>query len=141
VNCNAATGPRILDGCSVLPPLDDPTPAPARVRVPAGRSPTKGKRSSRGRFQCINAFLDVTMADLDRAALAVWLLLWRDTKPDGLARTAQTDLARRAGCNPRTVRRALAALAAAGLVVVVRQGGLNRGLSVYRVKPLRADGP
>jgi DNA-binding IclR family transcriptional regulator len=79
------------------------------------------------------------LAGLDRAEMAVWLLLWRDTKPEGLARTSQADLARRAGCNPRTVRRALAALQSAGLVAVVRRGGLNRGLSVYRVDPLGVD--
>jgi hypothetical protein len=114
------------------PPLRSADPAPAR-------STKAGKQSSRGRFQAINAFLDATLAGLDRGELAVWLLLWRDTKPDGLARTSQADLARRAGCNPRTIRRALTALEAAGLVWIVRQGGLHRGVSVYRVKPLRKE--
>jgi hypothetical protein len=114
----------------------EPAPAPRHRVARRDRGKPKEKHSSRGRFQSINAFLDVTMGALDRAELAVWLLLWRDTKPDGLARTSQSDLARRAGCNPRTVRRALAALQLAGLVSVVRQGGLNRGLSVYRVHPL-----
>ncbi len=133
--------PRILAVGEEPPPLESPSPSPngrQRHQDGSGDKP-KGKRTSRGRFQCINAFLDATMAELDRAELAVWLLLWRDTKPDGLARTSQTDLARRAGCNPRTVRRALAVLQRAGLVAVIRQGGLNRGLSVYRVKPLRKN--
>jgi hypothetical protein len=119
-------------------------PAPTARHRGGGRdrSKPKGERSSRGRFQCINAFLDVTMAGLDRAELAVWLLLWRDTKPDGLARTWQGDLARRAGCNPRTVRRALAALQRAGLVSVVRQGGLNRGaVRLPRPSSRRGRGP
>jgi hypothetical protein len=125
--------PRILPVGEEPPPLHRGGPA---RREATGVTRRKEKRSSRGRFLCINAFLDVTMAGLDRAALAVWLLLWRDTKPDGLARTSQADLARRAGCDPRTVRRALAILQGAGLVTVVSQGGLNRGLSVYRVDPL-----
>jgi hypothetical protein len=130
-------GPRIIPVGQEPPPLE---PTPARERHSGrGRDAPKGKRSSRGRFLAINAFLDVTMAGLDRAELAVWLLLWRDTKPDGLARTSQSDLARRAGCNPRTVRRALDALRRAGLVLTVRQGGLRRGMSVYRVEPLRTD--
>jgi hypothetical protein len=125
--------PRIIPVGEELPPLDGPELGHRH------RAPPKGKRSSRGRFECVNAFLDVTAAGLDRAQLAVWLLLWRDTKPDGLARTSQADLARRGGCNPRTVRRALAALQRDGLVSVVRRGGLNRGMSVYRVHPRARD--
>jgi DNA-binding MarR family transcriptional regulator len=74
------------------------------------------------------------MAKLSRAEIAVWLILYRDTK-DGVARTAQSDLARRAGVNERTVRRAIKKLVRKGLLEVVRQGGLVQGMSVYRVKP------
>jgi hypothetical protein len=123
--------PRILAVGEEPPPL---APSPS-----GGRGRAKEKRRAGARFQSINAFLDVTMAGLERAGLAVWLLLWRDTKPDGLVRTSQADLARRAGCNPRTVRRALVGLLQAGLVEVVSPGGLRRGLSVYRVHPLRQD--
>lgn len=130
------TQPRILAVGEELPPLDgDRSPERSGPATTKATRP-KGKRSSQGRFQCINAFLDVTLAELDRAELAVWLLLWRDTKPDGLARTSQADLARRAGCTPRSVRRALVHLQRAGLVRVVHQGGLQRRLSVYRVEAL-----
>jgi hypothetical protein len=129
------TQPRILRVGEEPPPL---TPAAATDANRADRP--KGQRSCRGRFQTVNAFLDVTMAGLDRAGLAVWLILWRDTKPDGLARTSQADLARRAGCTVRTVGRALTALRSAGLVEVVRQGGLQRRLSVYRCRALAPDG-
>ena len=121
--------PRILAVGEEPPPLDGEL-------VRSGRGLKKGSSSSQGRFQCINAFLDVTLATLERAEMAVWLVLWRDTKPNGLARTSQADLARRAGCNPRTVRRALAGLRAKGLLTVVRQGGLLRQMSVYRVHPM-----
>jgi hypothetical protein len=131
-----STQPRIIPVGEELRPMHAPEPPPARRPKPTQGGKGKAKRSSQGRFLCINSFLDVTLANLDRAALAVWLLLWRDTKPDGLARTSQADLSRRAGCNPRTVRRALAALKRAGLVSVVRQGGLKRRMSVYRVDPL-----
>jgi DNA-binding transcriptional ArsR family regulator len=60
--------------------------------------------------------------------------LWRDTKPDGLARTAVTDLARRIGGDRSTVLRALRLLVDRGLLDVVRRGGLGRGVSTYRVK-------
>jgi len=52
-----------------------------------------------------------------------------------VARTSQADMARRAGCDARTVRRALKTLERAGLLTVSYQGGLNRGPSVYRVHP------
>lgn len=112
-----------LPGATMLPPMD-PTPAPK----PAAR-----KRST-GRFAEINGFIDRTLATLTPSAVAVWLILWRDTKPNGFARTGQTDLARRAGCDTRTVRRALAGLEAAGLLKVVRQGRIGSGPSTYRVR-------
>ena len=117
---------------------EEPPPLNREGGNEVARQKKGGHRSSRGRFESINTFLDVTSAKLARAELAVWLLLWRDTKPDGLARTSQGDLARRAGCNPRTVRRALVALEATGLLTIVRQGGLPRRMSVYRVHPIAA---
>jgi DNA-binding MarR family transcriptional regulator len=62
------------------------------------------------------------MRNLSRAAIAVWLVLYHDTKPDGTARTGQTDLARRSHCDPRTVRRALDELTGRGLVEVLTKG-------------------
>jgi len=119
-----------LPGATMLPPME-PTIAPAR---PAAR-----KRSG-GRFTEINGFIDCTLATLTPSEAAIWLILWRDTKPNGLARTGQTDLARRAGCDTRTVRRALAGLAVVGLVKVVRQGRLGAGPSTYRVRGVNPNG-
>jgi hypothetical protein len=132
------TQPRILAVGEELPPLDDGEPRPHRDR--RQRNSPKGKSVTSGRFGVLNAFADATLATLGRAEIAVWLLLWRDTKPNGLARTSQADLARRAGVNPRTVRRALAALQRAGLVTVVHRGGLPARVSAYRVNALAKDG-
>jgi len=82
----------------------------------------------------LNGFVDGVMGTLPRAAALVWVCLWRDTKPDGLARTAVTDLARRIGGDRRTVLRALRLLADRRLLDTVRRGGLGRGVSTYRVK-------
>ena len=122
----------------MLPPMDSLGETPRRR--PGKARQAKGKSAGRDRFKVINSFADFALAGLDRAEIAVWLLLWRDTKPDGLARTSQADLARRAGCSDRNVRYALRALCRAGLLTVVHQGGLNRGLSVYRVHPLARQG-
>jgi len=100
----------------------------------------KPKWKAKGRFAVINTFADFTMAKLDRAEITAWLLLWRDTRPDGLARTSQADLASRAGCSVRQVNRAVQSLRRKGLLAVVHQGGLNRNVSVYRVSPLAKPG-
>jgi hypothetical protein len=102
---------------------------------PAGPAPAaKPKRRPRSeRFAMLNAFADMGMADLTGAETKVWLILFRDTKADGLARTGQTDIARRAGLDVRTVRRAVASLEAKGMLRTLRRGRLNAGPSTYRV--------
>ncbi len=101
---NGSLPPGGLPGAGMLPPIGT---APAR-KSSAGRKPAGD------RFAEINGFIDFTLADLTRAAVAVWLILWRDTNPDGTARTGQADLARWAGMSDRAVRAALADLAEAG---------------------------
>src|SRR4051812_46044500 len=102
----------------MLPPA---TPLPAAKPKPPRKAP--------GRFAEINGFVDCSMAHLTPSAVAVWLILWRDTKPGGLARTGQADLARRAGVTERAVRKALAELIAAKLAKVVRRGRAVAGPS------------
>src|SRR5262245_50878771 len=111
----------------MLPPVE-PTPTKPKTR-----------HQVKGRFAEVNGFIDYTLANLSRSAVAVWLILWRDTKPNGLARTGQTDLARRAGVSDRAVRKALAALSSAGLVKVIRQGRAGAGPSTYRVRGVNPD--
>ena len=111
------------DGEVVIPPS-----------LPPASKPKRGTRSER--FAVLNSFVDFTMTGLTGAEVKIWLILFRDTKSvTGTARTGQTDIARRAGLKPRTVRYALASLEAKGLVRLVRRGRLNGGPSVYRVNP------
>ncbi|MFO0851822.1 MAG: helix-turn-helix domain-containing protein [Gemmataceae bacterium] len=100
---------------------------------------TPSSRRTRGRFADLNGFVDHTLADLTRTETAVWLVLWRDTKPDGLAKTSQADLARRSGASERMVRYALDGLVRKGLAKVVRQGRLGSGPSVYKVRGVNPD--
>ncbi len=118
---------RVLKGCEVLPPMEETETA---------ASPKKRSRKGR-RFRVLNDFVDYTLARVPRTDAAVWLVLYRDAR-NGLARTAQADLARRAGVCRRTVVRSIKRLRDSGLLELVRRGGLNRGPSVYRV---RAVGP
>jgi hypothetical protein len=126
----------------------DATPAAADEgdepdgRTAGGKSKAKGKATGRRtgeRFATLNAFVDFTLRELTRAEIAVWLALYRDTKPDGLTRTSQADLARRAGVNLGTAKRTVARLCRRGLLTVVFRGSLRRGPSAYRVRPLTKD--
>jgi len=111
------------------------------ARRPGQTGEAKEKRARRqrktaGRFAALNSFVDFTMQELSRAESLTWLVLYRDTKPDGTAQTSQADLARRVGVNVGTVKRAVAGLRRRGLLTVVFRGSLRRGPSAYRVHPL-----
>jgi hypothetical protein len=125
----------VLPPDAVLRPDHEEPPTPTTTKTVA-RTP-KPKPTRRGeRFAVLNTFTDFSLAGLTGAEAKVWLILFRDTKATGTARTGQADIARRAGIDPRTVRRVLVKLEAKGLVQVVRRGRLNAGPSVYRVKAI-----
>jgi hypothetical protein len=120
---------RILEGAAVLPPME---PAAGRQGTkPAGRP--KGRRGARERWQLLNTFVDCTMRGLGRADVAVWLVLYRDSE-GGTAQVGQGRIAARAGVCRRTVTLAIGRLKRAGLVEVIRRGGIGRGLSAYRIR-------
>jgi hypothetical protein len=132
---------RIIPVGEELPPMEGPEPvlsSKVQQRHQEGRKgSTKGKTGER--FAVLNAFVDFSLADLSRSEIAVWLVLYRDTR-DGTARTSYDDLARRAGLNRRNVGRALPKLEARGLVQVVYKGGRGRGVSRYCVRGRPKDG-
>lgn len=128
----------ILPPDAVFRPDEGEEPAPS-VRAPA--PPAKPNRRTRSeRFAVLNAFVDMGMADLTGAETKVWLILFRDTKGTGTARTAQADLARRAGLSVRSVKLALRSLTAKGMVRLVHRGRLNVGPSVHTVHPVGVHG-
>lgn len=113
-------------------PSATPTPS-ARLPDQGGKAKGSARNATAGRFAVVNAFVDATMADLTPAERSCWLVLWRDTKPGGLARTSQASIAKRAGISERAVRAALRGLERRGLLRVVRRGRLGQGASAYRV--------
>jgi len=127
------TPPSDIDRLLAVPPCLDPKGAavPRKQRAPA--------KGNAGRFDALNAFVDTELASLTGAEAAVWLVLYRDTR-NGTARTAQSWIAKRAGVDGRTVRRALVALQRRGLVDVLRQGGPNAGAAIYRVRGTHSKG-
>jgi predicted transcriptional regulator len=122
-----------------LPPMDADHPRRPKAESKPKRKPNH--RHAAGRFGVLNAFIDETARTLTRSEFLTWLILYRDTKPEGTTRTAQADIARRAGTDARTVRRALKRLTASGLVRIVRQGGFRKGVSVYAVDPMPTPQP
>ena len=134
------TEPPRLEGCDVLPPLKPTDSDEGEQQGKPGKPTGKlARRRTGDRFAVLNNFVDFTMGRLRRSDIAVWLVLYRDVKKDGVARTGQTDIARRAGVSERTVRRTIRRLEARGLLVVVRRGGLSKGPSAYRVRPIPPD--
>jgi hypothetical protein len=124
-----------------------PAPSGSSGREHRGRdrSQPTGKRRARAkaagqRFRTLNAFVDFTAGGLRRNELLVWLILYRDTR-DGVARTSQADLARRAGVSKRTVIRVVRKLVDRGLLVVVYRGSIQQGPSGYRVLPVAGACP
>ena len=110
---------------ATMPPDGPPRTVPAK---------SKAKGTAGGRWSMLNGFIDGIAGTLTPAAALTWLVLFRDTKRNGLARTGQADIGRRIGITPRGVRKALAELRAAGLLAVIHRGGIGRGLSAYRVQ-------
>lgn len=106
-----------------------------QAKPPPNRDRPTTKRASARRFEVLNAFVDGGMADLTRAELAVWLCLYRDTRPDGSARASLDDLGRRGGMDRQTASRAVGRLEGRKMLRVLRRGGINLGPSVYRVFP------
>jgi hypothetical protein len=114
--------------------MDEPEPP----QTTKGRPGTNGKRNANGnagdRFRVLNGFVDCSIAGLSRVELATWLILYRDTR-NGTAATSQADIARRAGCSVRGIQKAIGKLIDKRLLIRIYRGGLNRGLSRYRVIP------
>ena len=125
-----------LKGCETLPPMVTPGET-TRKGDKAGNTTTAKQRAGK-RFAMFNTFVDCTLATLLRTDALVWLVLFRDARGD-TAKSEQGYIARRAGVCPRTVKTAIKRLKLAGLLDVVYQGGLNRGISIYRIHPLSQD--
>jgi hypothetical protein len=86
-------------------------------------------------FETFNPFVDLGIRTLSRAEIVAYLILLRDTKPDGTARTSLGSIAARGGISRRQAIRAVQALVGRGAVEVVRHGGRGIGATTYCVVP------
>lgn len=92
------------------------------------------------RWAALNCFVDESLRQVGNTAAVIWLILFRDANKEGTVRTAQSDLARRAGVSIRTVHSAIKSLRSAGLVEVLRKGRLNTGPTLYRIRATSTEG-
>jgi DNA-binding transcriptional ArsR family regulator len=128
-------GRPVIAGCGTLSPVDDDKPTTRTIDAGNHARVKHSKQSTANRFAVLNGFVDCSMHRLTKAEVTAWLILYRDTR-NGTACTSQADIARRAGLSVRSVTNAIRKLTESGLLVVLFQGGLNRGPSRYRVEPL-----
>ena len=130
-----------LSGVSVMPPMRPPQTTPPATSEQTGTTDTTERgnprrqsrpKGSAARFKLLNEFVDQTMQQLTPRQITVWLCLFRDSR-NGTATAAQSYIATRCGLQRPTVSTTIGELEALGLVVTIHRGGINRGLSRYRV--------
>jgi DNA-binding MarR family transcriptional regulator len=85
------------------------------------------------RWATFNTFVDAVLAQTSEAEVRVWLVLYRDVKPGGLARVGMTDIARRAGLTRRGVVKAINGLKRRRLIEVTARGSINGTPNAYRL--------
>lgn len=102
-------------------------------RTPKSRPSVNGSR-----WAVLNEFIDLRMADLPRAEVSVWMVLFRDNR-GGVSSSGTTDIARRAGLSVRHTHRAIQSLIDRGLLRRLYRGGLGRGVSKYIVTANEGD--
>lgn len=74
----------------------------------------------------LDDFVDNGIRRLNPSEVAVYLILLRDSKPDGTARAALTDLAARGGLSVRSASRAIQTLIKRGRITVLKPGVVGR---------------
>ncbi len=108
----------------VLPPV-----VPLESETKARR---KNPKQASGRWGESNKFDDAGARLVSTTEQACWRILFRHAT-NGEARISQQRIAESIGKGLRTVNRSLKKLEEVGLIKVLWRGGLNGGISTYRV--------
>jgi hypothetical protein len=85
-------------------------------------------------FRNLAGFVDEGVRTLQRSELAIYLILIRDTRPDGTARAGLNDLAARGGMSKRSASRAVQILINRDVLRVVRRGVTGKP-TLYTIFP------
>jgi hypothetical protein len=108
----------------------EPAATPANGTAAASK---KRHAANADRWATLNAFVDGVMGQCTEAEVRVWLVLYREVKPGGLARVGMTDIARRTGMTRRAVVNAVNGLKKRRLAEVVTRGSINGSPNCYRL--------
>ena len=118
-----------------------------QTSIERGNTPTRidprpnGRRTPRSpRWTMLNNFTDYGQRRLIPSGVRVWLVLFRETKPGGLARVTIAQIAATAGISTRAVAYGLHELRDKRFVVLVSRGSRNKGPSIYRLRPISIRG-
>jgi hypothetical protein len=133
---DTSAGGRLVDsgGQVVREVVPQPTAASGAVSCgnrPRGRS--TGNRAGGERWANLNTFVDTALAKATEAEVRVWLVLYREVRPGGLARVGMTDIAHRAGMTRRAVVKGINGLKRHGLIEVAARGSINGTPNSYRL--------
>jgi hypothetical protein len=133
---DASAGGRLVDSQGHVVREVTPQPTAASEAISGGNRPrgrSTGNRAVGDRWAVLNAFVDVALAKASEAELRVWLVLYREVRPGGLARAGMTDIARRAGMTRRAVVKGINGLKRHGLIEVAARGSINGTPNSYRL--------
>ena len=118
-----------------LIPMDSAEKPKNQLSRKRQKRPFKKSGKVKKRFEMLNNFCDVTMRDLKGTELAVWISLYRHST-NGVSTLAQSRMAEMCGISTRTVQRTLHKLKQKGLVEIVYQGSVGKGMSKYRISSI-----
>jgi DNA-binding MarR family transcriptional regulator len=85
-------------------------------------------------YQNLDGFVDQGARKLSRSELVTYLILLRDTRPNGTARAGLNDLAERGGMSRKSASRAVGSLIAKGVLRIVRRGTPGKA-TLYTIFP------
>jgi hypothetical protein len=115
-------------------PRDGP-PGLAPPRQPAANGKAPKRKEATGRFQVLNTFVDESARLVSTTAQAVWMVLYRETKPNGLAQVSHNQIAEMIGLKRRATINATQELIAKGLIKVIHRGSATtHEATIYRIQ-------
>lgn len=114
---------------------NQPAAALAKRTSKADPRPSKSPR-----WAMLNAFIDHQMRHLSGPAIAVWLVLYRETNREGLSRITVEQIVEKTGLGTTSAKKGLKELKALKLIVQVRRGCQRSGPSTHRLLPIETVG-
>lgn len=115
-----------------------PEPFILKLTPNSNRSPSAEppKLSDRNRLQMLSRFINHGQRQLTPSGLRVWLVLFRDTDDDGLARVTVRRIVFMAGITTVAVTNGLRELRDKRFAVRVARGTGSKRSSIYRLLPI-----